>query len=57
MFDSGITLQAGADGAKSDINVGARAAFDVVDWNDDGKLDLVVGGMDGMIRVYLNQTG
>ncbi|MCY2986427.1 MAG: FG-GAP-like repeat-containing protein [Planctomycetota bacterium] len=52
----GRFIQAGDPGAKSNINVGARTTFDVVDWNDDGRADLVVGALDGQVRVYLNQA-
>ncbi|MCP4727342.1 MAG: T9SS type A sorting domain-containing protein [bacterium] len=38
----------------SDLNVGLRAAPVVVDWNNDGKKDLVAGNNDGYIMVYLN---
>jgi subtilase family serine protease/methionine-rich copper-binding protein CopC len=53
-FDAAVYLQAGAAGAKSDLDVGDRAAFDIVDWNNDGRFDLVAGGLDGMVRVYLD---
>jgi len=35
--------------------VGDRAALDIVDWNNDGLRDLVVGGLDGKVRLLLNQ--
>ncbi|MBN1912036.1 MAG: VCBS repeat-containing protein, partial [Pirellulales bacterium] len=43
-------------GSKSPINVGARATLDVVDWNNDGRLDLVVGAYDGRVRVFLDEA-
>ena len=49
-------LQVGEPGAKSDINVSARATLEVVDWNNDGRYDLVVGALDGKVRVFLNQA-
>ena len=53
-FDAGSFLQAGPSGAKTSINVGARATFDIVDWNNDGSPDLVAGALDGKVRVFLN---
>lgn len=38
----------------NDLNVGNRAAPVVVDWNNDGKKDLVVGDDEGYVRLYLN---
>lgn len=38
----------------NDINVINRAAPVVVDWNNDGKKDLVVGDDAGYVRLYLN---
>jgi hypothetical protein len=54
-FDGGTNLQVGPPGAKSDIYVGSRATPGTVDWNNDGKKDLVVGAMDGKIRVFINE--
>lgn len=54
-FDAGTFLQVGQPGAKTDINVGGRATSIVVDWNSDGKKDLVVGGLDGRVRVFVNE--
>ena len=38
----------------TDLYVGNRASPVVVDWNNDGKKDLVVGDDNGYIRLYLN---
>lgn len=38
----------------ADLDVGERASPVVVDWNNDGKKDLVVGDDDGYVRLYLN---
>jgi autotransporter-associated beta strand protein len=50
------SLEVGLPGMKTPIDVGDRAAFDIVDWNNDGRYDLVVGGIDGKVRLYLNQA-
>ncbi len=52
-FDAGTLVRAGSDDAYV-VNVGARATPTLVHWNDDGMLDLVVGGLDGLIHVYEN---
>jgi len=54
-FDAGVFLQAGPAGSKQDISVGARATATVVDWNSDGKKDLVVGALDGRIHIFVNE--
>lgn len=53
-FGSSSYVQVGAAGAKTDLDIGARAAFDIVDWNNDGREDLVIGALDGKVRVYLD---
>ena len=53
-FDGGQPLQVGPQGSKVDIDVGGRATPSVVDWNNDGRKDLVVGALDGHIRLFLN---
>jgi hypothetical protein len=55
-FAAPTWLQVGPTGSKVDINVGTRATLDIVDWNNDGRYDLVVGSYDGKVRVYLNQA-
>jgi WD40 repeat protein len=54
-FDGGRPVQVGNPGSKIDIDVGSRATSTVVDWNNDGKRDLVVGALDGKVRVFINQ--
>lgn len=51
-FDGGQILQVGNPG--SNLNVAARATPTVADWNNDGKMDLVVGALDGKLHIYLN---
>jgi hypothetical protein len=55
-FGPATFLQVGPAGAKQDINVGSRATLDIVDWNNDGRYDLVMGAMDGKLRLYLNEA-
>lgn len=45
----------GEPGLKTDIDVGERAAPAVVDWNNDGKKDIVVGDKLGGVRVFVNE--
>lgn len=54
-FDGGTFLQVGLPGTKTNIDVGDRATQTVVDFNSDGKKDLVVGALDGKIRVFINE--
>ncbi|MBR0224460.1 MAG: fibronectin type III domain-containing protein, partial [Thermoguttaceae bacterium] len=56
VFAAPELLVVGDLGAKSTLDVGNRAVFDVFDWNDDGRNDLVVGAMDGKLRVYLDAS-
>jgi len=55
VFDTGVFLQVGAPGLKGDIDVGSRATPVVVDWNQDDKKDLVVGGLSGKFLAFLNE--
>ena len=52
-FDGGTKLTVGST-VVSDLDVGDRATPTLVDWNNDGLLDLVVGGLDGEIHIYAN---
>lgn len=51
-FDSGSHVTVGT--VAQTLDVGKRATPTVVDWDHDGKLDLVVGGLDGLIHIYKN---
>ncbi|MFH1844868.1 MAG: FG-GAP-like repeat-containing protein [bacterium] len=55
IFDAGTTLQVGSPGTKVDISVGGRACPTHVDWDHDGIRDLVVGGLDGRIYLFINE--
>ena len=55
LFDAGVFLQVGPPGSKGNIQFSPRATASVVDWNDDGRKDILVGGIDGQIRVLLNE--
>ncbi len=52
-FEAGFKIAAG--GKAIDVEIG-HLVPDVVDWNNDGKKDLVVGQFkEGAIRLYLNE--
>jgi hypothetical protein len=55
-FDGGTLLEVGPPGSKVAIDVGYRATPTVVDWNNDGKKDLVVGALAGTVHVFLNES-
>lgn len=54
-FDAGTFVQVGPSGSKTTMDVGDRATPCVVDWNNDARKDLVVGALDGRIRVFINE--
>ena len=54
-FDGGRPLQVGPAGSKQDIVVFMRATPSVVDWNSDGRKDLISGAYDGKIYLYMNE--
>lgn len=54
-FDGGTLLQVGEIGSKVNIGVGTRATSTVVDWNSDGKKDMVIGAYDGRIHLFINE--
>ena len=56
VFGAGGLIQIGQPGSKADLYVGGgRATPNVVDWNADGKKDLIGGGLSGQIHVFLNE--
>ncbi|MFC1739069.1 FG-GAP repeat domain-containing protein [Planctomycetota bacterium] len=54
-FDGGTYLKVGEAGSKSNIDVGNRATCTVVDWNSNGRKDLVIGAYDGKIHLFINE--
>jgi hypothetical protein len=54
-FDGATFLQVGKAGSKSKIDVGNRATPSAVDWNSDGRKDLVAGALDGKIHIFINE--
>lgn len=54
-FDGGTFLKVGLPGSKTNINAGARATPCLVDWNNDGRKDLVAGAYDGRIHIFINE--
>jgi hypothetical protein len=54
-FDTGTLLQVGAAGSKVNIDVGSRATATVLDWDNDGAKDLVIGALDGRIHLFINE--
>jgi hypothetical protein len=52
-FDGGTTIKVGSDNTL-DLNVDRRPCPSLVDWNNDGKADLVIGSWDGRIHVFTN---
>lgn len=57
LFDTGALVQVGPPGGKFDLSVGARATPCIVDWNEDGLYDLLIGALDGKLRLYYNEGG
>ena len=53
LFDAGAFVQAGV-AQPEDIDVGFRATPIWVDWNLDGRHDLLIGAVDGRLRLYLD---
>ena len=54
-FGPGTLVTFGEPGSEIPIDVGERATPSLVDWNGDGRQDLVSGGYDGLIHVFLNE--
>ena len=46
----------GFDGAKTQLNVGSRAVFEICDWNLDGRVDLLVGSGNGKLYALVDSA-
>ncbi|MDP6418280.1 MAG: FG-GAP-like repeat-containing protein, partial [Candidatus Krumholzibacteria bacterium] len=55
LFDAGSYLQWGEPGNLVDIDVGVRSTPNYLDWNNDGRRDLLLGAVSGLIHVYFNE--
>lgn len=53
-FAGGVLLEVGEPGVKTIIDVGQRPTPIVIDWNNDGVRDLLIGAKDGLLRLYIN---
>ena len=51
-LETGVQIQDGSD----PLTVGTMSASTVVDWDNDGNKDLVVGDGDGYVWLFLNQN-
>ena len=51
LFDAAQPVQADA----ANVDVDAYSVPSIVDWDQDGAGDLIVGGLDGKVRLYENQ--
>ncbi|MBC8367076.1 VCBS repeat-containing protein [bacterium] len=54
LFDEGVDLEVGPPGGKVPIDVGSRSTVCIVDWDEDGRRDLLLGSYAGKFHLYLN---
>jgi len=52
VFDAGNFVMVGYP--EENLDVGECAAPTLMDWNNDGRMDLIVGALDGRIHIYTN---
>ena len=52
-----VQCKTAAPGVYADVDVGVRATPTFVDWDSDGRMDLVVGAYDSHVHVYRNSAG
>ena len=49
-------MRVGPPEGRITCDVGDRTTFAIVDWNNDGRADMVLGGLDGKVHVLLNEA-
>ena len=54
VFNAGSTVQVGYPYNSENLDVGSSAAPWFVDWDSDGRKDIIAGAADGKIHIYLN---
>ena len=54
-FDNLPRFQSDLDGAETSIKVPGYATPFIVDWNNDGKFDVICGSSDGKVYVFINE--
>ncbi len=54
IFDEGSFIQVGPPDGKIDLDIGYRATSSAVDWNNDGRKDLIVGCLNGTVSAFFN---
>ena len=52
VFDDGNFVMVG--NPEENLDVGEYATPTLMDWNNDGRMDLIVGALDGRIHIYTN---
>jgi hypothetical protein len=54
LFAEGVDLEVGPPGSKVPIDVGSRSTVCIVDWDEDGRRDLLLGSYYGKFHLFLN---
>ena len=54
-FNGGRFMWVGQVGSRVPINVGQRTSIALADWDNDGARDMLLGALDGKVRLYINE--
>ncbi len=57
VFNYGSTGYVNVKVGSSDFDCGHRATPDILDWDNDGDLDLICGEYDGVVNLLINNAG